>query len=209
MSFNLNRSTTFINVKLTDAGRRKLSLGQLSFKKAVLSDREVNYGIDRTAYYDILNNRVLAPADYHPDINPFNLDGSNAVILQPENVVSAKQFYTADTPSAGFFSGAPDSWTIEATKYKGKGSIDYSSNAAGFVPTNEVTIAGYSPSVGDLMFVPWVPPQYGSTYMSASNVVPSGTPANALWYRILSGDTNPYALDIGSNRGPSVLVELQ
>lgn len=195
MSFNLNRSTTFINVKLTDAGRRKLSLGQLSFKKAVLSDREINYGIDRTAFYDIVNNRVLAPADYHPDMNPFNLDGSTAITLQPENVVSAKQFYTADTPSTGFFSGAPDSWTIEASKYKGKGSIVYGSNTAGFVPTNEITISGYSPEVGDLMFVPWVPPQYGSTYMSASNAIPSGTPANALWYRILSGTTNPYALD--------------
>ena len=68
MSFNLQEPTTFINIKLTDQGRRMLSLGALSFSKAVLSDREVDYSIDRTGDYIISNNRVLAPAEFYPEI---------------------------------------------------------------------------------------------------------------------------------------------
>jgi len=43
MPFLPPESTTYINVKLTDAGRRLLSLGQLQFSKAVVSDREIDY----------------------------------------------------------------------------------------------------------------------------------------------------------------------
>lgn len=188
MSFNLTESTTYINVKLTDIGRRQLSLGRLNFKKAVLSDREVNYGVDRTGYYDIGTNRVLAGASSYPLIDPFNLDGTDAILLEGQNVVSAKQFFTADTPSAGFFSGAPNSWTIEGSKYKGKGAITYTANAGLDTPTFDIVVSGYVPVAGDLMFIPWIPPQFGAaTYMSATNTIASGTPANGLWYRIVSG----------------------
>ena len=47
MSFLPKEPTTFINIKLTDAGRRLLSLGRLTYDFAGLSDREINYGIDR------------------------------------------------------------------------------------------------------------------------------------------------------------------
>ena len=63
MSYNLSEPTTFINIKLTDQGRRMLSLGSLKFVKAVLSDREVDYSIDRTGDYLISSNRVLFPAE--------------------------------------------------------------------------------------------------------------------------------------------------
>ena len=61
MSFLPKEPTTFINIKLTDAGRRLLSLGRLTFDKAALSDREMNYSVDRTGFYNIENNRVLSP----------------------------------------------------------------------------------------------------------------------------------------------------
>ena len=35
MSFNAREPQTFINIKLTDIGRRMLSLGQLTFNQAV------------------------------------------------------------------------------------------------------------------------------------------------------------------------------
>lgn len=198
MSFNLSENTTYINVKLTDAGRRQLSLGRLNFKKAVLSDREVNYGIDRTGYYDILNNKVLSPVDFHPSIDPFNLDGTNAVDLSASNVVSAKQFYTADTTSAGFFSGSPNTWTLESSKYKAKGVTKYASNAGLNTPTNTVVFTGYAPQVGDLALITWVPPQYGTTqpYMGYDNIIPSGSPANSLFYRIYSAiSSTDYIVD--------------
>ena len=66
MGYILNEPKTFINIKLTDVGRRQLSLGSLRFTSAVLSDREINYGIDRTEKYDISKNRILSPLDTHP-----------------------------------------------------------------------------------------------------------------------------------------------
>ncbi len=45
MSFLPKEPTTFINIKLTDTGRRLLSLGRLTYDKAALSDREINYEI--------------------------------------------------------------------------------------------------------------------------------------------------------------------
>ena len=38
---------TYINIKLTDAGRRKLSLGQLTFNSVVFSDKETNNIMNR------------------------------------------------------------------------------------------------------------------------------------------------------------------
>lgn len=194
MSFNTTENTTFVNVKLTDAGRRMVSLGSLNFTKAVLSDREINYDVDRTGYYNIINNKVLAPFEYHPDIDPINMDDTSAVLLTSKNVVSAKQFFTADTPSAGFFSGSPNHWTIDASKYKAKGTVNYAANSSNF-GNNLIAISGATPVVGDIVFIPWVPPQYGSSYMTGTNIIPSGTPANPQFYRISSGSSSPYGVD--------------
>ena len=89
--------TTFINIKLTDTGRRLLSLGRLTYDKAALSDREINYGFDRQVVggYDIQNNRVLAPKDNHPTFT--NLDGSDYIPLGPARVHSVKQVASAQT----------------------------------------------------------------------------------------------------------------
>lgn len=186
MSYNLNEPSTFINIKLTDAGRRQLSLGKLTFNKAVLSDREVNYGIDRTGYYDILSNRILSPADYHPDIDPLNLDGTDAMLLTSQNVLSAKQFVTADTPSSGFFSGSVNSWSIETSKSLGTNSIAYASQTWNGTNITFANPGGSKfPAVGDLVFVPWVTPDHPTGSFSGTTV-PSGTPLNALWYKVLS-----------------------
>ena len=93
MPFLPPESTTYINVKLTDAGRRLLSLGQLQFSKAVVSDREIDYNIDRDrvnglSTYDILNNRVLAPVGDYPNIDPVNLDGTNPIELTNQTIQS-------------------------------------------------------------------------------------------------------------------------
>ena len=85
---------TFINIKLTDAGRRLLSLGRLTFDKAALSDREINYGFNRQTIngYDIQNNRVIAPKDNHPTFS--NFDGSdNSIIFSMDSPLSWNSLY--------------------------------------------------------------------------------------------------------------------
>lgn len=193
MSYLPNEPTTFINIKLTDDGRKLLSLGQLTFKKALLSDREINYGIDRTGAYNIgCCNRILSPKDAAPIFAlPLNFDGSDAV---PITVGSAKQIITAQTETTGFFTGTTpvnSSWAIDFDEYFGSNTIDYST----YVPdgTNQIILAsggtGYFPSGGELMYIPWEPIQASGLTYDSSTLIDSGTPFNNIWYRVLSADT--------------------
>lgn len=202
MSYLPNEPTTFINIKLTDDGRRLLSLGQLTFKKAILSDREINYGIDRTGAYDIgCCNRILSPKDAAPVFaSPVNFDSSDAV---PISVGSAKQIITAQTETTGFFTGTTtgSTWAYDSDEYLGSNTIDYSI----YTPdgTNQVILAsggtGYFPIGGELMYIPWEPVQASGLTYDASTLIDSGTPFNNLWYRVLSADTGTTTVTLDRN----------
>ena len=182
MGYNLAEPQNFISIKLTDAGRRQLSLGQLNFTSAVLSDREINYGIDRTNTYNITNNRILSPVDVEPVFS--NYDGSNVMALGGQQVTSAKQYATASTQMAGFFSGTTNNWQIDTTLIKGIGT--FQGTHAEYIPsgTTGITIQStYYPTIGDLAYIPWQPIQ-----LSGSNPTTlfSGSPVNGLWYEVVS-----------------------
>jgi len=190
MSYLPKEPTTFINIKLTDAGRQLLSLGQLTFNNAIVSDREIDYGIDRTGAYDIdCCNRVLSPKDSAPGFaTPTSFDGSNAF---PITVGSATQIITASTDSTGFFTGSTNSWAIDSDEYIGSNTIDYST----YTPdgTNEITLAGggtgYIPVAGDLIYIPWEPVQASGFVYDSSELINSGKSINDLWYRVMTADT--------------------
>lgn len=185
-----NEPTTFINIKLTDEGRRLLSLGQLTFNKALLSDREINYGIDRNYGYDIgCCNRVISPKDDAPKFAlPVSLDNSDAFDI---NIGSAKQIITASTASTGFFTGDTNYWAIDFDEYKGRNTISYSGGSPD--GTNSVKLqnlsGSYFPVNGDLMYVSWQPIQNSGTSYSISTTILSANSTNNLWYRILSADS--------------------
>ena len=203
MSFILQEPFTFINVKLTNAGRRQLSLGSLGFASYMFSDREVNYSIDRTLSYLPTSNRILSPVDNQPGLLS-SFDGTLAQPLLSQYVSSAMQFATAQTPSYGFFSGfggsysaAPTSYSIDSTKILGSDRLDYSANTNG---TSQITLAGVNntPTVGNLVRIAWSSPNYtGNTSFSGNIPEMSATPLNYLFYRIVSGSSTPntYLLD--------------
>ena len=201
MPFNPPESNTYINIKLTDAGRRMLSLGQLQFTKAVISDREIDYGIDRSGNYDILSNRIIAPVDDYPSIDPFNFDGTNAIQLTSQQVLSVKQFNTAQTATYGLFSGYSNAWQIlyQTNNYGlGYASVVYASQSFG---SNRVTFStlSYTPKANDLVYITWVPGQYSGNFPASTStgLLVSGAPFNGLWYKITSAATtaNTYLLD--------------
>ncbi len=103
MSFLQQEPTTFINIKLSDTGRKLAALGKLRFKKAVLLDREINYSFDRNFEYEHCQNIVLAPNDGAPLNSLVNFDGTPPISLDGK-VFSNKQIITARTESVGFFS---------------------------------------------------------------------------------------------------------
>jgi hypothetical protein len=200
---------TYINIKLTDEGRKKLSLGQLNFAKAVISDREINYGIDNLNLYDITCcNRVLAPKDDQPSIS-LNYDGSLPLNLQ--SVGSATQYATAMTQSTGFFTGATNGWGIKESLSLGYSVISYSSQTPNGGTTIQMTGGTHFPNADELMFVMWKPVQNSaSTY--SGNVILSANPSVCLWYRVLSASTGTSTVTLDRplpNFGTTVLASQQ
>lgn len=190
MGYILNEPKTFINVKLTDVGRRQLSLGNLVFSTAVFSDREINYAIDRNENYSISNNRILSPFDVNPNIAT-NFDGSAPVTLEGNQVTSAKQFSTGATASYGFFTGttiSSASTAIDTTKILGSNTITYSSSPISGGSTVILDNPSYYPNAGELVYIPWEPIQNsGKTY--SGDIVASGNPTVGLWYRVTTADS--------------------
>ncbi len=193
MGYILNEPKTFINIKLTDVGRRQLSLGNLRFISAVFSDREINYGIDRDEdFYSIENNRILSPVDVEPNFS-VNFDGSTPVPLQGNQIVSAKQFSTGSTDSYGFFSGTTNlsgNTFFDTSKVLGINTITYSAssiNGGNIVTLDNNLPFDYFPNTGEFVFIPWEPIQNsGQTYMSTT--IDIDNPTVSLWYRVI--DTN-------------------
>lgn len=190
MSFNLNESKTYINTKLTDLGRRQLSMGRLVFSKAIISDREIDYGIDRTEYYDILNNRILSPADDNPGIDIRNLDGTGALGINSQNFTVAKVFTTGITGPTQFVSARTDgSYVVAETYSLLKKQVPYASQTWN---TNQITFNSTpGPTPGDFIFIPWIAPQYPSaSVLNFNNVNYS-----ALFYKVISGSSTTFTVD--------------
>jgi hypothetical protein len=195
MGYNLSEPQSFLNIKLTDYGRRQLSLGQLNFSYYALSDREVNYSIDRTGSYDILNNRILSPVDKQPTLST-NFDGTSPFTLQSKFVTSARQFATASTENIGFFSGSTNNYYLDSTKITGVDVVYYSANTNG---GNIITFSGLTnPNIGDFVRIPWASPNYPTSLDYNQPIAElSGNPLNYLFYRVVSSYTAPhqYILD--------------
>lgn len=188
MSFLTNEPQTFINIKLTDAGRRQLSLGKLTFTSAVFSDREIDYNVGRTTSFNLSNSRIMSPKDANPTFTS-NFDGSGRITLQGNQVTSARQIATATTTTAGFFTGSTGAFAIDQNRYLGKATLTYSATTC--LSGNNVInfdAGGYSAQTGDLVYIPWEPIQNSGKTYSNNTIVASGNPTNGLWYRV-SGTT--------------------
>jgi len=194
MSFNTLKTENYINIKLTDEGRHQLSLGNLRFSKMVLSDREVDYSIDYSYNYLIDSNRVMSPNDSHPNVDGVNLDGSNALILNQNNVTSLKQFITGTTNDYGFFSGSPYSWAYVDNLKINRGTLAYGSQSWA---QNTLVYAGAPvPKQGELVFCSWLPPQFGSTNIPTTYpTIPNGASFNTLVYCVLSASSFTITID--------------
>jgi hypothetical protein len=206
MSYLIQEPSNFINIKLTDTGRRLLSLGALTFDKIILSDREINYSFARN-HYDICKNRLLAPKDDNPKIiyniaaqgatsGFYSFNGTDAVPIIGQNLTSAKQVATAMTNSVGFFSGTSivTGATIGNGNPLGMAEIDYSLTIPSGGTEVYFSAGGYSANTGDLVYIPWEPPQYSAITNSTTNIY-SGRPNVSLWYRVQSRDGLKLNLD--------------
>lgn len=193
MSFNKQETSILVNVKLTDVGRRSLSLGRLNYAKAVVSDREVDYDVDRNSVYAIHSNRIISPKDDNPKLSPFNFDGSPAFTLTNNNLFGGVLSSTFQHPSNGFFPiGIDTGTTLSTSDYEPDSSFildEDSVSASDLDGTNVASLSSsYYPRSGDLaLFIFNTPSNSGST------TGPSD-PNVSLWYRV-TGDSSSITTD--------------
>lgn len=198
MSYLPQEPITFINIKLTDDGRRMLSLGQLNFSKAIISDREIDYGVDRVAGYEIsCSDRILSPMDAQPILPLINFDGTPPLPFQ--SIGSARQIVSASTSSTGFFTGSSQNWAIDTTQTLGYSKITYSASNLNGGTSIQMTGGTYFPNAGDLMFVMWEPPQNSGKTYSVSDAILSANSTIALWNRVLSANTGTSTVYLDRN----------
>jgi len=199
MSYLPQEPQTFINVKLTDTGRRLLSLGSLTFNKAVFSDREINYGIAReSTSYCIPENRVLSPKDDHPILPSTNFDGSSFYQLGDAQVFSSRSVATAQTQNLGaWLSQGTGTTTINDASYKlddasylFSGFTTYD-NVSGATKELDADSIETTANVGDLLHIRWFSGM--GTYDVAPNL--SNSPFVSLWYKVTEVDGTTMTVD--------------
>ena len=202
MSYLIQEPSNFINIKLTDTGRRLLSMGALTFDKIILSDREINYNLGR-GNYDLCRNRIITPKDDQPNYNYslnstlVSFDNSAPTPITSQNLTGAKQIVTAITNSIGFFSAVSGNYmikTVSDPKPLGIATIDYSLSIPSGGTEINISAGGYSANTGDLVYIAWEPPQY-SGITNNTNYIYSGQANLNLWYRIQGSTGLTISLD--------------
>jgi hypothetical protein len=196
MSYIINSTSPFVNIKLTEIGRQKLAQGQLNFTSWAIGDSEINY--DRESLFDqypndatlSVNSRVLRPVDQQPDIKHFitatsnNNDNLNPLAANDiktikaivNNAAADRGFFSANTDNTSFITYTGDTY-IKAT-----GSVSGSTLSGS---SNQLVIGtGYSYNIGDYILL-----KYGNDTVGSSSTLENTNPGPHLWYRIRSRTT--------------------
>lgn len=216
MPFIHQEPFTFFNIKLTDHGRRLASQGKINFKKVIVSDREIDYSTDRDGTYNIFNNRILDVSDFYPDVNPSDFDAganpSGPIILNDDGSAAFTKNSTFSTGTERITITGSSSSTTISNFILGTRTLAYGSNGANW-GKNKITLGAgaYNPKVGDLIFIPWVPPSFVGTY-NINPSIPSKQPSVLSTYKIISAvSASDYFVDRpipNYAAGPSVVCQI-
>jgi hypothetical protein len=182
MSYIINNSGAFVNIKLTDTGRKKLAEGKLNFTAWGIGDSELNYNREEIVDDNqgdaqlSASSVILRPVDKQPNITSFiSVDGSTPTNpLTAAQVSTLKAIVNNKAEERGFFSG---STTNLGSDY----IIDYgcinNSTITGGTILNLGT--GYTYSEGDYILLKFTNDTVGSVPVSDNTL-----PIPNLWYKI-------------------------
>jgi hypothetical protein len=194
VSYIDKNSNIVISARMTNEGRKLLSLGLLTFDTFRLGDSEIDYRTLGPSYDITLENIMRAKAE-NPDLKtPLlpTVNATNSYLSIPTlSPVILETLTTA--PRIGFFEYGSGS-TIEYTAYTDTIchvlQADTVINLAGLtggtnVPVSQAPTYGsntYEPQVGDLMMVKMSNDELVTTQNQA--VVELNTPVPYLWYKV-------------------------
>jgi hypothetical protein len=199
MSYIINNSGAFVNIKLTDTGRKKLAEGKLNFTAWGIGDSELNYNreeiVDNYQSDPELSGTsvILRPVDKQPNLTSFiTVDG-----VTPTNPLTSAQISTIKAivnnkaEERGFFS-ANTTHTQFVTQMDSPYTLDYGcmNNISVTGGTNLHIGTGYTFSIGDYILLKFTNDTIGSLAVSANTV-----PVPNLWYKIQGSGTTYVTVD--------------
>lgn len=193
MSFINQTSTTFINAKLTDIGRKLLASGQLTYNYYVFGDSEIDYSY--ASNYDQRTNMILGPKDNNPGIkyplspllhaDPFNslptITSTKAIVT---NVVPTRGFFnttgtTTQILNTGYVSH--DALNFNLADFNGGNTLPTSSSVSNDIIGNYIVIGIRNAGITQAQQVPY--------QLNRSEAIPY------LWYKILGLNVSTLTLD--------------
>lgn len=194
MSYIDKNSNTVISARLTNEGRRLLSLGLLTFDTFRLGDSNIDYTTLGSTYDISLENIIRAKAE-NPDIKtPIKptINATNSYSSIPTLSPVILETLTA-APRLGFFQYNSGTTVIQYTAYTDTVchvlQADTIIPVTGMTGTNTIPVKQgptygsntYEPKIGDLMMVKMSNNQLSQTSQA---VVDLTTPVPYLWYQV-------------------------
>lgn len=188
MSYIINNTSAFVNIKLTETGRQKLAQGQLNFTSFGIGDSEINY--NREAIHDLStsaidvslsgSSRVLRPVDRQPDIKSYITSNSNnnnnLNLLNPGQISTIKAIVNNEATDRGFFSGDGTTHITYTSSTYSQGTSTVVSLAGG---KTLLIGTGATFNVGDYVLL-----KVGNDTVGSLALNQNKTPVPNLWYKI-------------------------
>jgi hypothetical protein len=190
MSYIIKSTSPYINIKLTEVGRKQLASGQLNFSNWAIGDSELNY--EREAILDanptdpILSatSRVFRPVDQQPNFESYIIDsnGNHLFPMTQANINVVQAIVNNQAEERGFFTGSSLSYTsLTSTTYV-KAVTSVSNTTISGTSTLNLPL-GTNVSVGDFIRLKL------TNNTSTPNAVENATPMPNLWYNVQSIST--------------------
>lgn len=198
MSYIINNTSAFVNIKLTEVGRQKLAQGQLNFSSWAIGDSEINY--DREGNFDLSSSityggplsgtsKILRPVDQQPDIRYFvtanSNNNENLNNLNANQIRTIKAIVNNEATERGFFT--PNSTHTTFTTKTGDDYTEYFGTISGSSITGGTTLvidSGATYNVGDYILLKIGNDTVGNQVVNGNTI-----PTPHLWYKIQSSGT--------------------
>jgi len=188
MSYIINNTSAFVNIKLTEIGRQKIAQGQLTFNSWAIGDSEINY--DREVNHDNFpmdvslsgSSKVLRPFDNQPNLKYFitsqNTSEGGLNVLNTSQINTIKAIVNNKAEDRGFFEKVGSDYvTYSGDTYIKGGGIIPGPNMDG----SNILVIGTGYTVGDVILVKVSNDTVGTLPLNQNT-----TPVPNLWYKIQS-----------------------
>jgi len=194
MSYIINSTSPFVSIKLTDTGRRLLSLGQLNFSNWAIGDSEINYTREELLDSGSISgsSMVMRPFDNQRNIKSFITPTGAISPFQPlnnSNISVVKAIANNEAIERGFFSiSGGVSTTLTATTYTPYYESVSNSQLTGGTTLSLVTTSNIT--VGDIILIKLTNNTIGSITPTQNS-----SPIPYLWFKVQSKTNTTVTVD--------------